>query len=92
MNALVRISALVALWAPMASSAQPDTLVVPFAAGSGTNGGVRTVGKKLSERLRQLVLVDNKPGASAQIEAVHVAMSKPDGCTLLIRQPGIQPA
>jgi tripartite-type tricarboxylate transporter receptor subunit TctC len=62
----------------------PITLVVPFAAGSGTDAVARTVGQKLSERLKQVVVIDNKPGASAQLGAVHVAKAKPDGYTLFM--------
>ncbi|MEY2952056.1 MAG: hypothetical protein RLZZ401_143, partial [Pseudomonadota bacterium] len=62
----------------------PITLVVPFAAGSGTDTVARTVGQKLAERLRQPVLIDNKPGASAQLGAQFVARAKPDGATLFM--------
>lgn len=62
----------------------PITLVVPFAAGSGTDAVARVVAQKLGERLRQTVVVDNKPGASAQIAAVFVANAKPDGYTLMM--------
>jgi tripartite-type tricarboxylate transporter receptor subunit TctC len=62
----------------------PITLVVPFAAGSGTDAVARTVGQKLAERLKQTVLIDNKPGASAQIGAQFVAKAKPDGYTLFM--------
>ena len=62
----------------------PVTLVVPFAAGSGTDAVARIVGKKLSERLKQPVLIDNKAGAGAQIAAQYVARAKADGYTLLM--------
>jgi len=62
----------------------PITLVVPFAAGSGTDAVARIVARKLSERLKQTVLVENKAGANAQIGAQFVAKSKPDGYTLLM--------
>ena len=62
----------------------PITLVVPFAAGSGTDAVARIVGKKLGDQLKQPVLIENKAGASAQIAAVHVAKAKPDGYTLLM--------
>lgn len=62
----------------------PVTLVVPFAAGSGTDAVARIVGKRLSERLKQPVLIDNKAGANAQIGAQFVAKAKPDGYTLLM--------
>lgn len=63
---------------------QPVTLVVPFAAGSGTDGVARTVGQKLAERLGQPVVVDNRPGANAQVAAQFVAKAKPDGYTLFM--------
>jgi tripartite-type tricarboxylate transporter receptor subunit TctC len=63
---------------------KPITLVVPFAAGSGTDSVARIVGQKLSERLKQQVLVENKAGASAQIGAEYVAKAKPDGYTLFM--------
>ena len=62
----------------------PITLIVPFAAGSGTDAVARIVGQKLSERLKQPVVVDNKPGASAQIGAQAAAKAKPDGYTLFM--------
>jgi tripartite-type tricarboxylate transporter receptor subunit TctC len=63
---------------------RPVSLVVPFAAGSGTDAVARVVAKKLGERLNQTVIVDNKPGASAQIATNFVANAKPDGYTLLM--------
>lgn len=60
------------------------SLVVPFAAGSGTDAVARTVAQKLSERLKQTVVVENKAGASAQIAAQYVAAAKPDGYTLFM--------
>lgn len=62
----------------------PVTLVVPFAAGSGTDAVARIVARKLGERLKQPVLIDNKAGANAQIGAQFVAKAKADGYTLLM--------
>jgi tripartite-type tricarboxylate transporter receptor subunit TctC len=62
----------------------PVTLIVPFAAGSGTDAAARTIGNKLSERLKQPVVVSNKPGANAQVAATFVAQAKPDGYTLFM--------
>ncbi|HYF21048.1 MAG TPA: tripartite tricarboxylate transporter substrate binding protein [Ramlibacter sp.] len=63
---------------------QQITMIVPFAAGSGTDAVARIVGQKLSERLKQPVVVDNKPGASAQIGAQAAAKARPDGYTLFM--------
>jgi len=70
--------------APSAYPSAPITLVVPFAAGSGTDSVARAVGSRLAERLKQPVLVDNKPGANAQVAAQLVAKAKPDGYTLFM--------
>jgi tripartite-type tricarboxylate transporter receptor subunit TctC len=63
---------------------KPVTLIVPFAAGSGTDGVARNVAQKLSERLKQPVIVENKAGASAQIAAQYVAKAAPDGYTIFM--------
>ena len=59
----------------------PITMVVPFAAGSGTDAVARAVGLELGKRLKQPVIVDNRAGANAQIAAGIVAKAKPDGYT-----------
>jgi tripartite-type tricarboxylate transporter receptor subunit TctC len=64
--------------------AKPITLVVPFAAGSGTDGVARVIAERLSERVKQPVLVENKPGANAQIGAEFVAKAAADGYTLFM--------
>ncbi|RYF21800.1 MAG: tripartite tricarboxylate transporter substrate binding protein [Comamonadaceae bacterium] len=71
-------------WAQQPYPSTPITMVVPFAAGSGTDAVARTVSQKLAERLKQPVLVDNKPGANAQVAAQIVAKAKPDGYTLFM--------
>ena len=58
--------------------------MVPFAAGSGTDAAARVVLQKLSDQLKQPVVIDNRPGASAQIAALYVAKAKPDGYTLFM--------
>jgi tripartite-type tricarboxylate transporter receptor subunit TctC len=64
--------------------AKSITLVVPFAAGSGTDGVARVIAERLFERLKQPVVVENKPGANAQIGAEFVAKASPDGHTLFM--------
>ncbi|NLY64987.1 MAG: tripartite tricarboxylate transporter substrate binding protein [Alcaligenaceae bacterium] len=62
---------------------QPIKIVVPYAAGGGTDIMARQVGRTLSEVLKQPVIIDNKPGAGTAIGANAVANSAPNGYTLL---------
>jgi tripartite-type tricarboxylate transporter receptor subunit TctC len=64
--------------------AKPITIVVPFAAGSGTDSITRIVGQQLSVALNQSVVIENKVGASGVIAATYVARAAPDGYTLLM--------
>ncbi len=84
---LVPALALLAAGAPALAQTYPDkpvTLVVPFAAGSGTDAVARIVAQKLGERLKQPVVIDNRAGANAQIGVEFAAKAKPDGYTLLM--------
>ncbi len=61
---------------------RPLKLVVAFAAGSGSDIIARILAEDLGHALGQSVIVENRPGASAQIAAEYVAKSAPDGYTL----------
>jgi tripartite-type tricarboxylate transporter receptor subunit TctC len=62
---------------------RPIQLVVPVAAGGGTDLLARTVGQKVGEILGQPLVVDNKLGAGGNIGVEFVAKAKADGYTLL---------
>jgi len=58
-------------------------IVVGFSPGGGPDITARLLGQKFSEKWGQSVVVENKPGAGANIASQLVASSKPDGYTLL---------
>jgi tripartite-type tricarboxylate transporter receptor subunit TctC len=64
--------------------ARPVTIVVPFAAGGGTDIIARLLAQKLEQRLGKSFLIDNKPGAGSTIGAAAAARAAPDGYTLLM--------
>jgi tripartite-type tricarboxylate transporter receptor subunit TctC len=69
-----------AAWAPN----KPIRLVVPWAAGGSTDAIGRAVAQRMQETIGQPVVVENRPGANAQIGTDLVAKSPPDGYTITI--------
>ncbi|HLB78332.1 MAG TPA: tripartite tricarboxylate transporter substrate-binding protein, partial [Candidatus Dormibacteraeota bacterium] len=64
--------------------ARPVTIVVPFPAGGAADFVARTIAPKLSERLKQPVVIDNTAGASGTVGAAKVVAAAPDGHTMLL--------
>jgi tripartite-type tricarboxylate transporter receptor subunit TctC len=78
-------TALFALAGGASAAAWPDRpihVIVPFPAGSAADTVARLIGSKLSEKLGQPVIVDNRDGASGAIGTAKLASSEPDGYTI----------
>jgi tripartite-type tricarboxylate transporter receptor subunit TctC len=73
---------------PQAYPSKPIRLIVPFPAGGGVDYIGRIVGKGLSERLGQQVLVDNRPGANAILGLENLKAAAPDGYTIAAASAG----
>jgi tripartite-type tricarboxylate transporter receptor subunit TctC len=63
---------------------KPIRMVVPYPAGGGSDLIARSISKKLSEKLAQGIIVDNRGGATGMIGTDIAAKSAPDGYTLLL--------
>jgi tripartite-type tricarboxylate transporter receptor subunit TctC len=63
--------------------------VVPYAPGGPTDTVSRLIAQKLSERVQQPVIVDNRPGAVGNVGTSLVGSAPPDGHTLLYVVPAI---
>ena len=83
------IAVLVLALTPALASAQdwpsrPIKLIVPFTPGTGQDIIARTIGPKLTERLGQTVVIENRAGASGNIGTEAAVKSAADGYTLLL--------
>lgn len=94
MKRIVQTALLTALSASLVSAAAADAwpakplkLVVAYPAGGGLDFVGRTIAQRLSEKLGQPVVVENRTGASGSLGTDFVAKSAPDGYTLLIASP-----
>src|SRR5262245_62487997 len=63
---------------------RPVTIVVPFAAGGGTDIIARMLAQKLEQRLGKSFVIENRPGAGGTVGAGVAARAAPDGQTLLM--------
>lgn len=74
---------------------KPIHIVVPYPAGGGTDALARLFGERLTPRLGQPIVIENRPGSGTLLAADVVAKSPPDGYTLLwatVATLGISPA
>jgi tripartite-type tricarboxylate transporter receptor subunit TctC len=80
------LGALAAIAAPAQAQQYPTrsvTVVVPFAAGGGSDLLARLVTQKLEARLGKPFIVENRPGAGTTLAAMQVVRAAPDGYTLM---------
>ena len=76
------------VFAQDAYPSKPIKVVVPFPAGGATDILARAITERLALKLKQSVVIENKPGAGANIGAAYVAKATPDGYTLLMGSIG----
>ena len=82
------------VWAiamPASAADYPDhaiKMIVPFAAGGGTDVLARIIAQNLNNKWGQPVVVENQPGASGAIGTRAVMKAQPDGYTLLMASTG----
>lgn len=69
--------------------AAPIHLIVPYPAGGAADAGARLLAAALQERLKQTVLVDNRPGASGVLGMQAIGQAAPDGYTLMQLSTGL---
>lgn len=100
LNQLLTISSVLLLgMAATTGHAQPYPsktirMIVPIAAGGGTDTMARLISQKLSEQMNVTVFVDNRPGAGTVIGTEYFSKTAPDGYTLMTVAPefSIQPS
>jgi tripartite-type tricarboxylate transporter receptor subunit TctC len=64
------------------------TLVVGFVAGGGADTAARIIARKVSDNLKQTVVIDNRAGAGGNLAHQYVATATPDGSTILLGSVG----
>ena len=67
---------------------KPIRIVIPFPPGNTTDIMARLIAPRMSERLGQPVIVENRPGASGMLGLDSVARAAPDGYTFAAGQGG----
>lgn len=63
---------------------KPIRMIVPYTAGGASDTLGRMIAARLTESLKQTVVVENKPGAGSMLGSQYVARAEPDGYTFLL--------
>jgi tripartite-type tricarboxylate transporter receptor subunit TctC len=63
---------------------QPIKIIVPFGPGGSGDISARLIGKRIEDKTKQAVVVDNRPGANGIIGTMAVKTAEPDGYTVLL--------
>jgi tripartite-type tricarboxylate transporter receptor subunit TctC len=84
LSALLAILGCVSAPAQEAYPSRPITVVVPFPPGGSADPLMRVIGQKLSESIKQSIVIDNKGGGGGNIAAKVVKQAAPDGYTLFL--------
>ena len=85
---MVMVAALAAASLAHAQNTKPMTLLVPFPAGGATDQLARAVAQKLTEQKGYSIVVENKPGAGAQVAINALKLAPADGNTLFMGDIG----
>ena len=94
-SALIASACIVALLAAAPTRAQvadypsrPITLLVPFVAGGSSDVVMRLVSKRVSDKLKQTIVIDNRPGGAGNVAALAIKNAPKDGYTLMMGHTG----
>jgi len=71
---------------------RPIRIVVPYAPGGGVSILAQLIGNKMSELMKQPIIIENRPGAGGNLGADLVAKSPPDGYTILLHTSAMSSA
>lgn len=92
--AALAASMLLTILAPAPGLAQSDypsraiTMLVPFAAGGSSDVVMRLLSAKVSEAVKQTIVIDNRPGGGGNVAAMALKSAPPDGYTLMMGHTG----
>jgi tripartite-type tricarboxylate transporter receptor subunit TctC len=91
--ALVVCGVILAAAAPAQAQAddypsRPITLIVPFPPGGSSDIVMRLVSKKVSDSLKQTIVIDNRPGGAGNVAAMAIKSATPDGYLLMMGHTG----